>query len=129
MLKLTKATATISLVAILLCACSNFDSNITFKNSTQQNIYIERVYGFPYEPPTGYLISNASATAYMGAMKFPEEVVIEWWYRPRDDQWEPDGEAFKTKLSLKNINPPHGKEVIIFTLTDQENWIVEIRQP
>ncbi len=129
LLNITKTAVTISLATILLCACGRFDSNITFKNTTKQNIYVERVYGFPYEPPVGYLVSNASATAYMGSMKFPEKIVIEWWYRPRDDQWEPDGDAFKTKISLKNIKPPQGKEEIIFTLIDQEKWIVEVRQP
>lgn len=127
MLKLTKSAITFSLVVILLCACGRFNGDIRFKNISQQDIVVGNVHGFSHEPPVGYLISNSSAESSMASMEFPEEIIIEWWHMPKEDKYESDGDIFNTKVSLKNIKPPYGREEIIFTFINQEEWVVEVK--
>ena len=103
------------LLATLFSGCSSFSGDISFRNESPKEVWVERVEGFEYQPPVGILIPGAYIGSSMGSMKFPEEIVLLW-----SGEWHKADQ--RSVISLKGLAPPTPEKEIQFIFTSERVW-------
>lgn len=118
----------IAILSILSAiGCQNGESTFAFKNTSDEEIYVDRITPLEFEPPCGNLspdseYEGAQATAHMSPQKLPEKLTIAWW---RGDSATKDPTVIETELAMPDSARKTQSYYLFFQYHGENKWTVE----
>jgi hypothetical protein len=109
----------LKIIGLDLGSAPRFSGEITFKNETDKNVWVDRVLGFEKEVFDGEVLEAGQTRVLLkDPMQLPEKVVIVWWFEKAKPQ--------KNQIDFSELRAAINGGAVLFRFTRDSKWIAEV---